>query len=379
MKNDGETSGASGPEKVVRLAAPQIRAGARPPKVVVTGGAGFLGSNLVHALASRGEDVLVYDNLLRPRVEENLAWLSAQHPGRVQTCLADIRDPGRVRDALRGAKAIIHLAGQVAVTTSVADPVEDFEVNARGTLNVLETARSVAPEAPILFASTNKVYGKLMPLEAMIRTGERYAPRDPAFAPGLSEATPLSFHSPYGCSKGVADQYVLDYARVYGLRTAVFRMSCLYGPRQFGTEDQGWVAHFLISALTEHPITIYGDGYQVRDILYVDDAVRAYIVAMERIDTLSGQAFNLGGGPGNTVSLRELLGHIEEITGRTPSVGFDDWRPGDQPWYVSDTSAFRRASGWTPVTGVRDGLIRLADWLRSAFAAAPAGKERELA
>jgi CDP-paratose 2-epimerase len=219
-----------------------------------------------------------------------------------------------------------------------------------------------------------------MPLEAMRQDRERYLPGDPAFAAGLDEKTPLSFYSPYGCSKGVADQYVLDYARVYGLRTAVFRMSCLYGPRQFGTEDQGWVAHFLISALTGRPITIYGDGYQVRDVLYVDDAVRAYLLGIDRIDALSGRAFNLGGGPRNTLSLRELLALIGEISGRAPQVSFDDWRPGDQPWYVSDTTALEQACGWRAEVGVPDGLRRLYDWLGEAFAARPAaGKERELA
>ena len=375
MKNTGEGGGA-GPQKVVRLAPTQIRSASR---VVITGGAGFLGSNIADALATRGQDVLVLDSLTRPRVEENLAWLRERHPQRVQAMRADIRDAERLREALRGSKAVVHLAAQVAVTTSVADPLDDFEVNARGTLNVLEAVRAVAPEAPVLFASTNKVYGKLMPLEAMVQHGERYAPSDPAFADGLDEATPLSFYSPYGCSKGVADQYVLDYARVFGLRTAVFRMSCLYGPRQFGTEDQGWVAHFLISALTGQPITIYGDGYQVRDVLYVDDAVNAYLLGIDRIDAMAGRAFNLGGGPNNTLSLRELLGVVEEITGKTPRVSFDQWRPGDQPWYVSNTDALSTAAGWRAEVSVRDGLERLSAWLAAAFAAAPLKKERELA
>lgn len=391
MNTGGDSTGAAfadkgqdkaAPENIVRLAATQTRPA---PRIVVTGGAGFLGSNIVDALAARGEDVLVFDSLSRPRVEENLAWLGERHPGRVQACVADVRDAARLRDSMRGAKAVIHLAAQVAVTTSVADPVEDFEINARGTLNVLEALRAVAPEAPVLFASTNKVYGKLMPVEAMLRQGERYTPGDPAYAGGLDEATPLSFYSPYGCSKGVADQYVLDYARVFGLRSAVLRMSCLYGPRQFGTEDQGWVAHFLISALTGQPITIYGDGYQVRDVLYVDDAVRAYLLGIDRIDAIAGRAFNLGGGPQNTLSLRELLGMIGEITGRAPQVSFDAWRPGDQPWYVSDTAALQQASGWRAEVSVRDGLTRLADWLGTAFDAAatakpaPALKERGLA
>ena len=376
MKNTGEGGGA-GPQKVVRLAPTQIRS---PSRVVITGGAGFLGSNIADALAARGDDVLVFDSLVRPRVEENLAWLRERHPQRVQAMLADIRDAARLREALRGAKAIVHLAAQVAVTTSVADPLEDFEVNARGTLNVLEAVRAVAPEAPVLFASTNKVYGKLMPHEAMVRQGERYAPGDPALAGGLNETTPLSFYSPYGCSKGVADQYVLDYARVFGLRSAVFRMSCLYGPRQFGTEDQGWVAHFLISALTGRPLTIYGDGYQVRDVLYVDDAVNAYLLGIDGADRVAGRAFNLGGGPANTLSLRELLRLCEEITGKAPPVSFDGWRPGDQPWYVSDTTALEKAAGWRAEVKVRDGLERLSAWLADAFVpATPARKERELA
>jgi CDP-paratose 2-epimerase len=218
-----------------------------------------------------------------------------------------------------------------------------------------------------------------MPIEAMVKVGERYAPADPALAAGLDETTPLSFYSPYGCSKGVADQYVLDYARVYGLRTAVFRMSCLYGPRQFGTEDQGWVAHFLISALRGRPITVYGDGYQVRDVLYVEDAVRAYLLGIDRIDAIAGRAFNLGGGPEKTLSLRELLRLIEEIVGRPPEVDFDAWRPGDQPWYVSNTAAFHAAAGWRAEIGVREGLERLSAWLQTAFAAAPSDRERELA
>jgi CDP-paratose 2-epimerase len=374
MKKDGESSGGADPENIVRLAATHNRP---HPRIVVTGGAGFLGSNIVDALASRGDDVLVVDNLTRPRVDENLAWLRERHPVRVQVAVADIRDAARLAEAVRGAKAVVHLAAQVAVTTSVADPVGDFEINARGTLNVLEAVRAGAPEAPLLFASTNKVYGKLMPVEAMIRDGERYRPADPASAAGLDERTPLSFFSPYGCSKGVADQYALDYARVYGLRTAVFRMSCLYGPRQFGTEDQGWVAHFLISALTRRPITIYGDGYQVRDVLYVEDAVRAYLAGIDRIDALAGRAFNLGGGPQNTLSLRELLALVAEITGHAPQVSFDAWRPGDQPWFVSNTAALERASGWRAEIGVREGLRRLSEWLAEAFRpAARLGKER---
>jgi CDP-paratose 2-epimerase len=289
--------------------------------------------------------------------------------------VADVRDADAVADAVSGARAIIHLAAQVAVTTSVDDPVTDFEVNARGTLNVLEAVRRHAPQTPILFASTNKVYGKLMPIEALEREELRYVPRDPQYANGFDESTSLSLYSPYGCSKGSADQYVIDYARIYGLKTAVFRMSCLYGPHQFGTEDQGWVAHFLISALRREPISIYGDGYQVRDVLEVGDAVGAYLLALDEIEAISGSAFNLGGGPKNTLSLRELLRAIERMEGRAPHVSFNDWRPGDQPWYVSDARAFTQATGWQAEVNVDAGLTRLRDWLAESSVAQQTRRE----
>jgi CDP-paratose 2-epimerase len=379
MKRDGSGSASFAPAlrqgAASDLAAPHIRSA--KPRIVVTGGAGFLGSNLVDRLASGGADVLVLDSLARPRVEENLDWLVARHRRQVAVEIGDVRNPDLVAETIRGARAVVHLAAQVAVTTSVDDPVADFEINGRGTLNVLEAVRHGAPQAPVLFASTNKVYGNLIPLGEMVQRGERYAPRDAALGKGMDRDTPLSFHSPYGCSKGVADQYVLDYSRVYGLRTAVLRMSCLYGPRQFGNEDQGWVAHFLISALTGRPITIYGDGYQVRDVLYVDDAVAAYLHALEHIGAISGQAFNLGGGPDNTLSLRELLALIADLTGIQPETGFEPWRPGDQAWYVSDTSAFTAATGWRARIGVNEGLRRLAAWLRATFVA-ERQDEREL-
>lgn len=337
----------------------------REGHIVITGGAGFLGTNIAKALDERGDDVLIFDNLSRLHVRENLAWLQ-RHGNRISVRVGDVRDAEAVSDAVRGARAVIHLAAQVAVTTSVDDPVTDFEINARGTLNVLEAVRHHARGAPVLFASTNKVYGKLLPIEALSREGLRYAPREAEFVAGFDETTPLSLYSPYGCSKGAADQYAIDYARIYGLNTAVFRMSCLYGPHQFGNEDQGWVAHFMISALRGEPISIYGDGYQVRDVLYVDDAVRAYLLALDNLDAMSGRAFNLGGGPENTLSLRELLQHIERMEGRAPSVSFHAWRPGDQPWYVSNTEAFARACGWAAQTGVKTGLKRLRDWLIQA-------------
>jgi CDP-paratose 2-epimerase len=261
------------------------------------------------------------------------------------------------------ASQVFHFAAQVAVTTSLTDPVEDFEVNGRGTLNVLEAIRAQTSPAPLIFTSTNKVYGALDDV-GLRRRNLRYEPTDPSLRQtGVSENRPLDFHSPYGCSKGTADQYVLDYARTYGLPAIVFRMSCIYGAHQFGTEDQGWVAHFLIRALDGQPITLYGDGRQVRDILSVEDLVDAFLLAQEHMASETGQAFNIGGGPGNTVSLLELLELIGELLGHKPAVGLDAWRTGDQRYYVSDTGKFQRATGWKPQITVQDGLERLLRWL----------------
>ncbi|MFL5166367.1 MAG: NAD-dependent epimerase/dehydratase family protein, partial [Microvirga sp.] len=278
--------------------------GRRP--VLVTGGAGFIGSNLADRLAREGHDVLVYDALARPGVESNLAWLKSRHPQRISSVIGDIRDERGVAAAARDAEAVFHFAAQVAVTTSLVTPREDFDINVQGTLSLLEALRRRNDPAPLIFASTNKVYGDLADV-ALDETNDAYLPRDPAVrAKGIGEDRPLDFHTPYGCSKGAADQYVLDYARSFGVPTAVMRMSCIYGPRQMGTEDQGWVAHFLIRALDGEPISIYGDGRQVRDVLNVADAVEAYVSAWRRIDAVQGRAFNLGGGPANAVSLRQL-------------------------------------------------------------------------
>jgi CDP-paratose 2-epimerase len=368
-----EAGGGERLAEVVELAAPRIHT--RAPRTVVTGGAGFLGANIVDALAADGADVLVLDSLARPGVEENLSWLTARHRRSVAAEVADVRDPLVVNDVVRGASAVLHLAAQVAVTTSLLDPVTDFEVNARGTLNVLEAVRHRAPDAPILFASTNKVYGELLPWHALVREGQRWMPGEVRLRSGVTEDMPVALHSPYGCSKGAADQYVLDYARMFGVKAAVLRMSCLYGPRQFGTEDQGWVAHFLLSALSDRPITIFGDGCQVRDLLYVDDAVAAWRAALDRPRAVAGRAFNLGGGPANARSLREVIAAVPELTGHTPQVRHEDWRPGDQGWYVSDTSAFTAATGWTAATPVGDGLRRLAVWLAAATDAGPNREE----
>ncbi len=251
-------------------------------RILVTGGCGFVGCNIADALARRGDRVLILDSFARSGSEENAAWLRRQHGDRIAIEAADVRDADAVDQLVGQSAAVMHLAGQVAVTTSLDAPVEDFEINARGALNVLEAARKAGGQIPVVFASTNKVYGKLLRDEDIVYVGDRYQPAAVRLALGVDETAPLDFYSPYGCSKGTADQYVRDYARVFGLRTAVLRMSCIYGPRQFGTEDQGWIAHFLIRAIRGEPITIYGDGYQVRDALFVDDAVRAWLAVARR-------------------------------------------------------------------------------------------------
>jgi CDP-paratose 2-epimerase len=335
--------------------------------VLVTGGCGFIGCNLADRLAGRGNEVIVLDNLARAGVRENAQWLKSRYGERVNIVIADIREPISVIDAVREASAVIHLAAQVAVTDSVADPLADFEINARGTINVLEAVRLHNPSAPVLFASTNKVYGRLIDDRQILRADQRYQPASPLLADGISENAPLDFYSPYGCSKGTADQYVRDYARAFGLQTVVLRMSCIYGPRQFGTEDQGWIAHFLLSALRGDRLTIYGDGYQVRDALHVSDAAEAWLAALDHIALVRGRTFNLGGGPSNAVSLRELIALLRELTGNDISYSFADWRPGDQPWYVTDARALSAALGWQPKTPLRDGLISLHEWLAGRF------------
>ncbi|MBN8902354.1 MAG: SDR family NAD(P)-dependent oxidoreductase [Rhodospirillales bacterium] len=340
--------------------------GTRP--VLVTGGAGFIGCNLVDRLVREGEHVLVFDNLARPGVEANLAWLRERHPRHVTSAVADIRDASAVQAAVTGARAVFHLAAQVAVTTSMVDPAEDFGINLQGTFNVLHALRT--RRQPCIFASTNKVYGKLDGI-ALTLQDDTWMPSDPTHRRGVSEAQPLDFCTPYGCSKGAADQYVLDWSDSFGVPTAVMRMSCIYGPHQFGTEDQGWVAHFLLRALAGEPITLYGDGCQVRDVLWVEDAVAAYVAAWRGIDRVAGQAFNLGGGPENAISLRQLLQHIGTLTERTPHVRYGDWRPNDQRWFVSDTTKARTVLG---LPAPRDWRAGVADLMRFFVANGRAGK-----
>jgi CDP-paratose 2-epimerase len=338
--------------------------------VLVTGGAGFIGCNIADALAARGRPVLILDNMSRRGAAEHVGWLKERHGDQIEIAVTDIRDAEAVKRAVARASAVLHLAGQVAVTTSLDRPVDDFEINAHGTLNVLESLRLQNPHAPLVFASTNKVYGQLLDNGAFVPRGKRYAASDAQFAGGVSAAATIDLYSPYGCSKGVADQYVRDYARVYGLRTAVLRMSCIYGPRQFGTEDQGWIAHFMLQSIRRRPITIFGDGLQVRDALYIDDAVAAWLGTLDRIDAVRGRILNLGGGPANAVSLLELLDLIAELRGERPEVRFSGWRPGDQPWYVSDIRAIAKAIGWQPRVTLRNGLLTLERWLEARFGAA---------
>jgi CDP-paratose 2-epimerase len=335
--------------------------------ILVTGGCGFIGSNIADALAGRGEDVRVFDSFAREGARENAIWLQSRHRRRVTIVTGDTRDADAVAAAVAGVKGVMHLAGQVAVTSSLDDPIYDFEVNARGALNVLEALRRRNPEAGLVFASTNKVYGRLLDDSQIARRGERYIPTESALAGGVDEGQPLDLYSPYGCSKGTADQYVRDYARVFGLRTVVMRMSCIYGPRQFGTEDQGWIAHMLLRAMRGEPITIFGDGYQVRDALHIEDAVAAWIGALDRIEDVAGSIFNLGGGEQNAISLRELLARIEAMRAEAPLTRFEEWRPGDQPWYVSNTRRIEQALGWRARMPLDQGLRSLEAWLTERF------------
>jgi CDP-paratose 2-epimerase len=337
--------------------------------VLISGGAGFVGTNLADRLAGGGRRVLVLDDLSRPGVEQNLAWLTRTHGSRVRALVADVRDADALRAGLDGAEGVVHLAAQVAVTTSLDDPLHDFGVNLAATVTLLEELRR--RPVPLLFTSTNKVYGSL-PDVVLERDGDRWLPTDPALrASGVSESRPLCFCTPYGCSKGGADQYVLDYAGTFGIPATVFRMSCIYGRHQHGNEDQGWVAHFLIRALEGEPLTIYGDGAQVRDVLFVTDLVDAMLLALDRIDEVAGIPFNVGGGAANTISLLELLDLIEELHGTRPDVEYADERAGDQRWYVSDTSRLRAATGWRPGVGAAEGVELLHRWL--AAGRAPAG------
>jgi CDP-paratose 2-epimerase len=333
--------------------------------ILITGGAGFIGSNLAHRLLSAGHRVRLLDNLSRTGVERNLQWLIETHGDLVDIEVPDVRNFSVVKQAVKDASQIYHFAAQVAVTSSLVDPRDDFDINARGTLNLLEAVRTTDNPPPLIFTSTNKVYGTLSDLE-FTKQPTRYEPIQSSIRErGIAEDRPLDFHSPYGCSKGAADQYVVDYARTFRIPALVFRMSCIYGPHQHGNEDQGWVAHFMIRSIKGEPITIYGDGRQVRDILFIDDLIDAFLMAQSNMQGLSGNAFNIGGGPANSISLLELLDLLAEFNRGDLSICFEDWRAADQRYYVTDTSKFRRLTGWSPQVGINEGVRRLYEWIQT--------------
>jgi CDP-paratose 2-epimerase len=335
-------------------------------RALVTGGAGFIGTNLADRLLREGQRVRIVDNLSRPGVERNLAWLRGRHGKRLEVMTEDLREPRVAGAAVRGIDSVFHLAAQVAVTTSLEDPMLDFGVNLIGTINLLEAARAQAEPPALLFTSTNKVYGGLEDVELQ-GSGSRYEPTSSGVRrAGISEQRPLDFCTPYGCSKGAADQYVIDYAKSFGMKTVVLRMSCIYGPHQCGNEDQGWVAHFAIRALEGEPITLYGDGHQIRDVLFVEDLVEAFLLARENVGRIGGRAYNMGGGPENAVSVLEVIERIGDLNGAPPETRFGPWRQGDQRYYVSDTRRFQADTGWRPRVSADEGIERLYGWLREA-------------
>jgi CDP-paratose 2-epimerase len=328
---------------------------------LITGGAGFIGTNLADYYLSKNKNVTILDNLSRSGTQKNVDWLQKQHGSRLKFVKYDIRNTdGILAELVENADVVFHQAAQVAVTTSVTNPREDFEANATGTFNVLEAVRLSSSKPIVVYSSTNKVYGKMEDVEIIERGGRyEYA----SLNAGVPETRTLDFHSPYGCSKGCADQYMIDYSRIYGLKTVVFRQSCIYGPHQFGVEDQGWVAWFSIRAMQNLPISIYGDGKQVRDVLYIEDLIRAYEAAIENIDITNGRAYNIGGGPNNTLSLLELITILEEYFEIKLDCKFEDWRPGDQLIYVSDIQKANEVLEWAPLISPLKGVKKLLEWL----------------
>jgi len=299
-------------------------------------------------MIKHGWQVTLLDNLSRPGTERNLKWILTRYPHRVTFIKEDVRNAGGLIPHVKDQDAILHLAAQVAVTTSLVDPNSDFDVNARGTLNLLEAVRVHNHDAAVLFASTNKVYGKLEHSNGPCK-----------------ESQPLDFHSPYGCSKGAADQYVRDYSRCFDMNTVVLRQSCIYGAHQYGTEDQGWVAHFVHSILKDRPLTIYGDGTQVRDLLDARDLSVLYSTVIDKIAITRGEIYNVGGGPENQRNLLEVIDQIGEVTGRKPRFSHAAWREGDQKYYVSDVSKAKRVLGWEPQVDFDRGLRELIAWAES--------------
>ena len=331
-------------------------------QILITGGAGFIGTNLAKRLLQQGEKVIILDNLSRSGSEQNLQYLQKKFTTNLEAVIEDIREKQVVSQLVAKCKMVFHFAAQVAVTTSIEDPIEDFQINCLGTLSLLEAARKQPNPPPILYTSTNKVYGNLGNLK-LNKAPTRYIPYDEIINyNGIDEKQPLSFYSPYGCSKGTADQYMLDYFRIYNVPTVVFRLSCIYGPHQCGNEDQGWVAHFLLQALRNAPIIIYGDGKQVRDLLYVEDLIDAMILAYANMDSLAGKVFNIGGSVENSVSIIELIDFISKINLTKPEIIYKQWRKGDQLYYVSDIDKFCNATGWKPQMSYEQGVHKLYEW-----------------
>lgn len=332
---------------------------------LIIGGAGFIGSNVASKLLQKNEKVIILDNLSRRGSEKNLAWLQKNFGNSLKFVQADIsKDIQLLNDSMNGTDRIYCLAGQVAVTSSVENPRHDFEANALGTFNVLESMRQHAPKTcALIYSSTNKVYGEMENLKIdETSSGYKYAD----LPNGIDENMPLDFHSPYGCSKGTGDQYVRDYARIYGLNTVVFRQSCIYGPRQFGVEDQGWVAWFIIALLQNKKITIYGDGKQVRDILYIDDLINAYELAFTNIEKTKGEIFNIGGGPRNVISIwQDFKPILEELFAKKIEVSYSEWRPGDQKIFVSNVDKARQTFGWEPKYSPKEGISSLYTWAKN--------------
>lgn len=330
-------------------------------KLLITGGAGFIGSNLANHFLKKGYRVTIFDNFERHGTRENASWSKSLYP-KMKIVEGDIRKRNQIKKAVVGKDIVFHLAAQVAVTTSVADPKLDFEINALGTFNVLDAIREIGHKPIVIFASTNKVYGE-MEHAKIIRKKKRYTYKNLPF--GVSEKETLDFHSPYDCSKGAADQYTRDYERIYDIPTVVFRQSCIYGPRQFGIEDQGWIAWFIIALTLGKPITIYGNGKQVRDVLYVDDLTRLFEIAVKKIKVARGKVYNVGGGVKNTLSVWSEFGPLlEKLFGREIKVSFADWRPGDQKVYISDIRLVEKELGWKPKIGVKEGVTKLYHWVR---------------
>jgi len=334
------------------------------PSILITGGAGFIGVNTAKAFYQEGWNVSVLDNLSRCGTEKNLQWLLEETDSDIAFYQVDIRQQDNLSDVIKQVKPdmLLHLAAQVAVTTSYLNPREDFEINALGSLNIMEAVRLFSPETFTLYASTNKVYGGMEDVPVKL-TENGYKFRD--LVSGVSEFQPLDFHSPYGCSKGVADQYTIDYARIYNLNTCSFRQSCIYGPRQFGIEDQGWVAWFTIASKLNKSITLYGDGWQTRDVLNVKDLAAAYMAAWNRRSSISGQAFNIGGGPDNTLCLRDLLKFLESELNIAINPSYAASRPGDQPVFICDIRKAMSLLEWTPTINVYDGVKELIDWVQA--------------